>query len=739
MKTTAPADKVLRIIHTDYHDPFEILGAHRVTVNGKQCVAIRAFLPDAQSVSAVSVTKKGSGKSYPLHRLADEGFFEAVIPTRKNVFPYKLRKTTFDGREEEFVDSYSFLPTITDFDLHLFNTGDYHLVYEKLGAHQIEIDGVAGIQFSVWAPNARSVSVVGDFNGWDRRKHAMRVLGQSGVWEIFVPGLKSGELYKFSVKTQGGKILDKTDPYATEMEFRPRTASKINTLTGYDWKDGEWMKRRPGIDWLAGPISIYEVHLASWSRVPEESNRWLTYHELSQKLIPYVKERGFTHIELMPVMEYPFDGSWGYQVTGYYAPTSRHGTPQDFMNFIDECHQNGLGVILDWVPAHFPKDEHALGEFDGTHLYEHADPRKGEHQDWGTYIFNFGRSEVKNFLAGNALFWLDKYHIDGLRIDAVASMIYLDYSRKPGEWIPNEYGGRENLDAIVFLKHVNGLIRHYYPGALTIAEESTAWPGVTNELAHGGLGFHLKWNMGWMHDTLEYFTKNPIHRSHHQGSLTFALLYAFTERFLMPLSHDEVVHGKASLLSKMPGDEWQKFANLRLLYGLMFGFPGKKLLFMGAEIGQWNEWDHEASIDWHLVQYERHEGIRRWIEDLNKVYWDEKALHEVDFHYSGFEWIDFTDSAGSIISFIRKSAENRSWMLVVCNLTPVPRQGYRIGIPEAGTYHEILNSDSSYYSGGNVGNAGEIRSDHIPHHRRENSLNLTLPPLGVLFLKKKDS
>jgi 1,4-alpha-glucan branching enzyme len=641
-----------------------------------------------------------------------------------------------DNAVEIFKDSYSFLPTLSEFDLYLFNSGDHHRIYDKLGAHSLEVNGVGGVQFAVWAPNARSVSVVGNFNNWDRRRHAMRVLGASGVWEIFVPGLKEGELYKFQIKTKSGNVLDKADPYATEMELRPKTASKTNFLKQYDWNDNAWINRRAESDHLGEPISIYEVHLGSWARVTEDNNRWLTYRELAERLVAYVQERGFTHIELMPVMEHPFDASWGYQVTGYFAPTSRFGNPQDFMSFVDHCHQNGIGVILDWVPAHFPKDQYALGEFDGTHLYEHSDPRKGEHQDWGTYIFNYGRKEVRNFLISNALFWLEKYHIDGIRIDAVASMLYLDYSRKEGQWIPNEYGGRENLDAITFLKDTAQLIQKYYPGVLTIAEESTAWPGVTNDLTYGGLGFSLKWNMGWMHDMLQYFSKDPLYRAHHHNNLTFALLYAFSERFMLPLSHDEVVHGKSSLLHKMPGDDWQKFANLRLLFGLMYGFPGKKLMFMGCEFGQRNEWNHEQSLDWHLTQYPPHAGMQRWISDLNKMYRTESALHQVDFHFSGFEWIDFHDKASSVITFMRKSYDGKEKVIVACNFTPVPRQNYRIGVPEGGLYREILNSDSSYYEGSNIGNIGQIESESVPHHSKPFSLNLTLPPLAVVLLKR---
>ncbi len=731
--TTAPVDDVYRVVFTDHHDPFSVLGMHEAVVRGKKSTVVRAFLPDAMHAWVIDSADRSE---YAMVKVLEDGFFEVQFPGRTNVFPYLLKKELPDGHVEEFRDSYSYLPTLTDFDLYLFGAGDHHRIHEKLGAHYAEVNGVGGVQFAVWAPNARSVSVIGDFNGWDRRKHAMRVLGSSGVWEIFIPGLAEGELYKFQVKTKEGFILDKTDPYGTEMEHRPRTASRVNFLRDFEWKDEEWMSQRREADHLGEPISVYEVHLASWARKPEDGNRWLSYRELAGTLLPYVREHGFTHIELMPVMEHPFDGSWGYQVTGYFAPTSRFGRPQEFMVFVDACHREGIGVILDWVPAHFPKDDHALARFDGTHLYEHADPRRGEHQDWGTYIFNYGRNEVRNFLLGNALFWMDRYHIDGLRIDAVASMLYLDYSRKEGEWIPNERGGRENLDAIRFLKDLNALAHQYHPGVLTIAEESTAWPGVTNAVAHGGLGFSLKWNMGWMHDMLVYFTKDPIHRAYHHDKLTFALLYAFTERFLLPLSHDEVVHGKASMLSKMPGDDWQKFANLRLLYGLMFGFPGKKLLFMGGEIGQRDEWNHDRSLDWHLLQYDPHAGLQRWVTDLNHLYRQHAALYQVDFHSSGFEWIDFHDDKGSTISFLRRSADGSDEMIVVCNFTPVPRHDYLVGVPNAGVYRELLNGDSSFYGGGNMGNAGELVAFAPGFHGRPAALRMTLPPLAAVFLKR---
>jgi 1,4-alpha-glucan branching enzyme len=664
-------------------------------------------------------------------------FFETFVAGRDEVFQYKLRRHSQLGEVATFYDSYSFLPTLTEFDLYLFNAGDHHRIYEKLGAHYAEVNGVGGVQFAVWAPGARSVSVIGSFNDWDRRKHAMRVLGSSGVWEIFIPGLPDGELYKFQIKTGNGAIIDKCDPYGFEMEIRPSTASRVNLLNGFDWGDAAWMKDRSTSNPFASPMSIYEVHLASWARVPEEGGRWLNYRELASRLVDYVTKRGFTHIELLPVMEHPLDASWGYQVTGYFAPTSRFGRPQDFMYFVDYCHEHGIGVLLDWVPAHFPKDPYALGLFDGSHLYEHSDPRKGEHQDWGTYIFNYGRYEVRNFLVSNALYWLDKYHVDGLRIDAVASMLYLDYSRREGEWIPNQYGGRENIEAIQFLKQLNGVVHHYYPGTLMIAEESTAWPGVTNSLEHGGLGFDLKWNMGWMHDMLEYFSLDPIHRTYHHRNLTFALLYAFSERFLLPISHDEVVHGKRSLLDKMPGDLWQKFANLRALFGLMFAFPGKKLLFMGCEIGQWVEWNHEASLDWHLLSYDAHQGVQRLVDSLHALYKSEPALFEVDFEYRGFEWIDFQDSASSVIAFERKSRDPQHRVVIACNFTPVPRYNYRVGVSESGTYEELLNTDSTYFGGSNLGNSGEILAESIPFHHHPSSVSLTLPPLSVLYLKRK--
>ena len=735
MRTTATIDDVYRIVHTDHYDPFQVLGVHVLEEKGKREVVVRAFLPGAREVSVLPDKPIQGVSEFSLEKVHDEGFFEAIIPGAREPFLYQLKKILGDGTTEVFHDSYSFMPTLTDFDIYLFAAGDHHRIYEKLGAHYAEISGIGGVQFAVWAPGARSVSVIGEFNGWDRRHHAMRVLGSSGIWEIFIPGLPEGSLYKFQVKTQSGYVLDKSDPYGFEMEVRPRSASRVNFLGGFTWNDTAWLEARDHQNYISKPIAVYEVHLGSWMRTG--TGDWLSYRDVAERLVEYVTRMGYTHVEFLPITEFPFDASWGYQVTGYFAPTSRFGRPQDFMFLVDLCHQHGIGIILDWVPAHFPMDAHALGKFDGTHLYEHADPRKGVHQDWGTYIFNYGRNEVRNFLISNALFLIDRYHIDGIRIDAVASMLYLDYSRKEGEWIPNQYGGRENLEAVDFLKKLNEIAHRYHPGVLTIAEESTAWPGVTNRLENGGLGFDLKWNMGWMHDILEYFSKDPVHRVYHHRNLTFVLLYAFTERFMLPLSHDEVVHGKASLLSKMPGDTWQKFANLRSLLGLMMTFPGKKLLFMGADFGQWDEWDHDRSLDWHLLKYAPHKGIQKLMQDLLRIYRDEPALHEVDFHYEGFDWIDFQDSASSVIAFDRLAGGKRSVLTVACNFTPVPREGYRIGVRDGGTYVEILNTDSSIYGGSNVGNAGVVQAEAIPYHGRPFSVNLTLPPLGIVIIRKQ--
>jgi len=722
------------IIKAEHWDPFYALGMHEVRTDDKKAIAVRAFMPEADKAWVVDAVQN---KSYEMEKINKAGFFEKKFENRNDFFQYKLKIKTSDNRISEFLDPYSFMSVLSDFDLHLIGEGSHYKKYEKLGAHVIEVNGVKGVHFAVWAPNAKRVSVAGDFNNWDGRRHQMRVLGSSGVWEIFIPGLNEWEVYKFEIKSKSGEIFLKADPYAFYFEVRPKSASIVYDINRYRWNDREWLRIRSEKNWFESPASVYEVHLGSWMRVPEEENRFLTYRELADKLIGYVKDMGYTHIELMPVTEHPLDASWGYQAVGYFAPTSRHGAPEDFMYFIDRCHQNNIGVILDWVPAHFPKDAHGLGYFDGTALYEHADPRKREHKDWGTLIFNYGRNEVRNFLISSALFWLEKYHIDGLRVDAVASMIYLDYSKKEGEWVPNVFGGRENLEAIDFLKRFNEIVHQRHPGILTIAEESTAWTGVSSPTYLGGLGFSLKWNMGWMHDILEYFSKDPVYRKHHHNNLTFGLLYAFTENFMLVLSHDEVVHGKSSMLGKMPGDMWQKFANLRLLYGFMYGHPGKKLLFMGSEFGQWDEWNFDRSLDWHLLQYEPHQKLQRYIRDLNRLYRAEPPLYEVDFSYSGFEWIDFHDTEQSVISFIRQGKRAGDFLVFVCNFTPVPRYNYRIGVSDAGLYKEILNSDSAEYGGSNTGNAGGVSSEDISWNGRPHSISITLPPLAVVIFKQK--
>ena len=726
-------EEIQKIIYSMHPDPFEVLGAHTVKWGGKDAVAIRAFLTEADQVA---VTNERTGQRYPMKKLHKDGFFEAVIRGEEEIFPYRLEETAFDGSTRLFYDPYSFLPVLSEFDLYLMEEGTHYKKYEKLGAHEMRINGIDGVFFAVWAPNALRVSVIGDFNRWDGRRHPMRVRGLTGIWELFLPGLSEGTLYKFEVKSRyKGILAEKADPYAFRTELRPKTASVVWNINKYRWQDNEWMEKRAERNWLEAPVSIYEVHLGSWGRVPEENNRWLTYRELAHTLIPYAKDLGYTHIELMPISEHPLDESWGYQTVGYFSCTSRYGKPEEFMYFVDQCHRNGLGVIIDWVPAHFPKDAHGLGYFDGTALYEHEDPRKSEQKDWGTLVFNYGRTEVANFLIANALFWLDAYHIDGLRVDAVASMLYLDYSRKPGEWVPNAFGGNENLEAVEFLKRFNEVAHQYHPGIVTIAEESTAWPMVSRPTYIGGLGFSLKWNMGWMHDILSYFSYDPLYRKHHQSELTFALLYAFTENFILVLSHDEVVYGKRSLADKMPGDLWQKFANLRLLHAYMYAHPGKKMLFMGGEFGQWSEWNSKESLDWHLLQYEPHRRLQNLVRDLNGLYRDEPAMHEVDFTYDGFEWIDFADYERSIVSFIRRAKNREDFLIFVFNFTPVPRYNYRLGVSLPGFYREVLNTDSVYYWGSDLGNSGGVYAEAIPWHGKPSSLSLTLPPLSALALK----
>ncbi|MDD5126735.1 MAG: 1,4-alpha-glucan branching protein GlgB [Dehalococcoidales bacterium] len=626
---------------------------------------------------------------------------------------------------------------LTDDDLHLFNEGTHYRLYGKLGAHRMTVDGSPGTYFAVWAPNAKQVSVIGEFNGWNRHSHLLRPRGQSGIWEAFIPHIGKGIMYKYYIASHhNAYAVEKADPLALHCETPPSTASIIWDLE-YQWHDRDWMVQRHARNALSAPASVYEVHPGSWRRVPEEGSRPLTYHELAPQLAEYVTKMGFTHVEFLPIMEHPFYGSWGYQITGYFAPTSRYGTPQDFMYLIDYLHQNNIGVILDWVPSHFPGDEHGLGYFDGTRLYEHADPRQGYHPDWGSLIFNYGRHEVRSFLLSSAMFWLDKYHIDGLRVDAVASMLYLDYARTDSDWVRNKYGGRENLDAVALLRDFNRAVYKEYPDVQTIAEESTSWPLVSRPVDNGGLGFGLKWDMGWMHDTLEYMAKDPVYRKYHQNNLTFRSVYAFSENFVLPLSHDEVVHGKASLLGKMPGDDWQKFANLRLLLGYMYAQPGKKLLFMGGEFGQWREWTHEESLDWHLLKYPPHSGLQRWVTDLNRLYRQEPALHEKDCEPAGFAWVDGSDADSSVISFLRKGNNEQDTILVVGNFTPVVRENYRIGVPQPGFWQELLNGDAGEYGGSGAGNMGGITAEAKPWQGQPSSISIKLPPLCILFFKVK--
>jgi len=626
------------------------------------------------------------------------------------------------------------VPILTEYDRYLLAEGTYTRAYDKLGAHLVRREGRAGVEFSVWAPNARFVSVIGDFNGWSPTANPMEA-STSGVWGTFIAQIGQGASYKYHIESNfGGYKVDKADPYGFAAEIRPNTASRVWNLD-YAWQDADWMGTRARANSLPAPVSIYELHLGSWRRVPEEGNRWLTYRELAPLLADYVRDAGFTHVEFLPVMEHPFDGSWGYETIGYFAPTSRFGTPTDFMYLVDYLHQRGIGVILDWVAAHFPKDEAGLGYFDGSHLYEHADPRQGEHPDWNTFVFNLGRNEVRSFLISNALFWLDKYHVDGLRVDAVASMLYLDYGRREGEWIPNRYGGKENLEAIQFLRLLNEHVYQAFPDAVTIAEESTAWPQVSRPTYLGGLGFGLKWNMGWMHDLLDYMSEDAVFRSYHHNQITFSLVYAFSENFVLPLSHDEVVYGKGSLIRKMPGDDWQKFANLRLLFGFMFGHPGKKLLFMGGEFGQWSEWNHDASLDWHLLSSPAHAGLKRWLRDLNTFYRSRAALHELDFDPSGFSWVDCKDYQRSVISFLRRGRNQHDQLLFVCNFTPEVRANYRVGVPRAGFWKEVLNSDAELYGGSGQGNFGGLPTIPLPIHGQPCTLNMTLPPLGILVFE----
>ncbi len=729
--TVLPRGAVTALAQADHGDPFAVLGPHEVAPGSWE---IRAMLPEARSAAVVA--RQTDAVLAPMERVHESGFFVARLASSGRP-DYRLRIETAIGMEIR-EDPYRFPPILSEDDLYLIGEGTQRLLYTKLGAQSRVVEGVKGFAVAVWAPNARRVSVVGDFNAWDGRRHPLRRRHPAGVWELFVPGLAPGELYKFEIKGPDGRLLPlKADPLAFAAERPPATASLLHGCPDFRWRDDGWLAARGAVEPRKAPISIYECHLGSWARVPEEGNRYLTYRELARKLVPYVKDLGFTHIELLPITEYPFDGSWGYQPISLYAPTRRFGTPEDFAAFVEAAHEAEIGLILDWVPAHFPTDAHGLAYFDGTHLYEHADPRLGFHQDWGTLIYNYGRSEVANFLYANARFWLDRYHIDGLRVDAVASMLYLDYSRQPGEWIPNRYGGNENLDAIQFLRHMNEIAYGEVPGVVTVAEESTAWPKVSHPVYAGGLGFGFKWNMGWMHDTLRYMQHDPVHRRYHHDDLTFGLLYAFSENFILPLSHDEVVHGKGSLMGRMPGDRWQRFANLRAYFGFMWGHPGKKLLFMGGEFGQEREWNHDASLDWHLLNDPFHAGLQRLVRDLNRVYRAMPELHERDSEPAGFEWLVADDRDNSVIAWVRRGTDPGRIAVVVSNFTPVPREGYRIGVPLPGYYREVINTDAMAYGGSNMGNMGGAASDASPSHGREHSIRVTVPPLATLILERQ--
>ncbi|PYT31691.1 MAG: 1,4-alpha-glucan branching enzyme [Acidobacteria bacterium] len=712
-----------------YHgDAFRILGPHTIQKrHGRPHWEVRAFLPHAQCAEVLI-----DGRAWPMVRRHKEGFYVAQIEGEQQ--SYRLRAKLFDGGAVEFDDPYHFPPLLSSFELHLHSEGTHFEAYNMLGAHLVEVEGVRGTRFAVWAPNAEVVALAADFNQWDTRRHPMR-LRDGGVWEIFIPGAAEACAYKYNVRSRLHAYRQlKADPYAFFCEVPPKSASVVWNIDKYQWQDGAWMQARATKEWLREPVSFYEVHLESWLRGPHGET--LTYRELAEKLVGYLKRMGYTHLELMPIMEHPFSGSWGYQIIGYYAPTSRFGTPDDFMYFIDRCHQEGIAVIVDWVPAHFPKDAHGLVYFDGSALYEHADPRKGEHRDWGTLIFNYGRNEVREFLISNALFLLKKYHIDGLRVDAVASMLYLDYSREPGEWIPNQYGGNENLEAIDFLRKFNELA-HQVPGAITIAEESTAFSGVSRPVYLNGLGFTMKWNMGWMHDMLEYFSKESIHRKYHHHSITFSMLYAFTENFVLPISHDEVVHGKRALLAKMPGDEWQRFANARAFLAYMYAHPGKKLLFMGSEVGQYEEWNYNSSVSWELLQHDYHRKLQDMVREINHFYRQQPALYEVDVHYTGFEWVDFHDVENSIIGFLRKAQNPNDFILFCCNFTPVVRQGYAFGVPADGIYDEIFNTDTESFGGSNVRNPHGIPAQSVERHGRTHSISITLPPLAVVAFRRR--
>ena len=717
--STPISGELQKIVDARHHDPFAILGKHQ-SDNG---IVVRTHIPHAVEV----MIAEGENT---MRRVADTSIFEwSGVP---DAVPERYRIVWRDDQQREHInhDAYTFPPQIPDFDLNLFSSGKHLHAYRYLGANVHVVDGIAGVLFGVWAPNAERVSVVGDFNRWDGRSHPMRVRGSSGVWELFIPDLAPGVLYKYEIRHRtSGQIFVKSDPYGRQFEVRPNTASIVTPQSDYQWQDAQWLQRRSQFDWMHQPMSIFEMHLGSWRRGPE--GEMLNYRDVAAELVDYVKQMGFSHIELLPITEHPYDPSWGYQTTGYFAPTSRFGTPDDFRFFVDHCHANNIGVFLDWVPAHFPKDAHGLARFDGSALYEHEDPRRGEHLDWSTLIYNFSRNEVRNLLLASANYWLDEFHIDGLRVDAVASMLYLDYSRE--EWIPNEYGGRENLEAISFIRELNSVTHANHPGVLMMAEESTSWPQVSRPVHIGGLGFDLKWNMGWMNDTLSYISHEPVHRKYYHNMLTFSMLYAFTENFLLPFSHDEVVHGKQSMLNKMPGDEWQKFANLRALYGYMFTHPGKKLMFMGCEFGQGLEWNSAQILDWYVLDYPLHQGIQKLVADLNHFYHRTPALYRYEFDWQGFQWIDCHDSDQSVLVYRRSAGDD--FVIVAVNFTPVPRYHYRLGVPRAGNYREVINTDSEYYGGGNLGNGSGINAENIEWMNQAYSISITLPPLATIILQ----
>ncbi len=730
-------DIVNSIVNGECKDPHVFLGMHIVDGRGrKKNIAVRVYHPSARLIELIDVFDNAV---YPLSPKYGGEIYEIIFPDRKDLFEYKLRITDQYGNCFETHDPYSFWPVISEYDIFLYSQGNHHRIFEKLGAHIMTVNNITGTLFSVWAPCAKRVSVIGGFNQWDGRRHQMRQLGASGIWELFIPLVTTGDLYKFEIKTQAGQIMAKADPYAYYAEKRPAKASVVHDIENYEWNDAGWLLDRETSDVFSSPVSIYELHLGTWSTLsdPDENgDLFLNYRTIADRLIPYIKYMGYTHIELLPVTEHPFDGSWGYQVTGYYAVTSRYGTPQDFMYLVDQCHQNSIGVILDWVPAHFPKDAHGLARFDGTAVYEHADPKQGEHPEWGTLVFNHGRNEVRNFLISNAVFWFEKYHIDGLRVDAVASMIYLDYAKKPDQWIPNKFGGNMNLEAVDFLKQLNTTVFSYFKGIMMIAEESSSWPMITKPPYMGGLGFTFKWNMGWMNDFLKYVSMDPIYRKYHHNLITFSLMYAFNENYVLVLSHDEVVHGKCSMLNKMPGDYWQKFAGLRVTYGYTYGHPGKKLLFMGSEFGQFIEWNDSKGLDWHLLDYEMHKKMQTFVRDLNTLYTGEKALYQVDFSYDGFEWIDCNDNDHSVVSFMRKGKDYHDMLIFVCNFTPAVNDNYCIGAPFDLEYQLVLNSNYEKYGGYEPDRENVIYcAEKEPLHGRPCRLRLTIPPLSVLVFR----